>query len=236
MAADRVGNRPLLDSIKRLNNTAYMTESNLLPDTRTRLIAAGLHLFGRGGFDGTSTRELARRAETNVASIAYHFGGKAGLRQACAESIAHRVSSRMSLADADALPQDPQAALSEIEDTLRQFATMLYSAPEAEDFVPFLLRELTEPGEIAELIFTRLLLPRHVRLCRLWALATGRPAEADAVKLAVFAAIGQLLYFRIARPLVTRRMNWPGIGPDETAQITETVIANLRAAIERSRT
>ena len=62
-----------------------MPDSAQGESTRDKLIAAGLHLFGRKGFAATSTREIAARAGTNVASIAYHFGGKDGLRMACAE-------------------------------------------------------------------------------------------------------------------------------------------------------
>ena len=54
--------------------------------TRADLIAAGLHLFGHDGFAATSTRALAARAGTNVASIAYHFGSKAGLVRAAIEA------------------------------------------------------------------------------------------------------------------------------------------------------
>ena len=69
-----------------------MAESSDTTGTRAALIAAGLHAFGRDGFDGASTRAIARHAGTNVASIAYHFGSKAGLRMACAETVASRIA------------------------------------------------------------------------------------------------------------------------------------------------
>ena len=56
-----------------------MTSETQKTQTRQALIAAGLHLFGHQGYAATSTRELAGRAQTNIASIAYHFGGKSGL-------------------------------------------------------------------------------------------------------------------------------------------------------------
>ena len=52
---------------------------------------AGIRLFGAKGFEATSTREIASAANANIASIAYHFGGKEGLRLACAEMVGQRI-------------------------------------------------------------------------------------------------------------------------------------------------
>ena len=204
--------------------------------TRAKLIAAGLHLFGRGGFEGTSTRALAERAGTNVASIAYHFGSKAGLRQACALHVVEWLERAIVMPDAAPAPPDPQAALQEMEAAMRAFARMLLVSAEAGDFVPFVLRELTDPGDVAEQLFAQFFQPRHARFCTLWSAVTGQPAEAAEVKLAVFTFIGQILYFRIARPFVARRMEWGAIGPSEVDQIVDAVLENLRAAAERGRT
>ncbi len=56
--------------------------------TRAALIEAGLKLFGTHGYDAVSTRQIADAAEANIGSIAYHFGGKPGLRLACAQFVA----------------------------------------------------------------------------------------------------------------------------------------------------
>ena len=48
--------------------------------TRLALIRAALDLFGAKGFEAASTRDVAAAAGANLASIAYHFGGKEGLR------------------------------------------------------------------------------------------------------------------------------------------------------------
>lgn len=52
-------------------------------ETRQRFLDAALSLFAEHGFAGTSTRMLATAAGSNVASLAYHFGGKEGLYEAC---------------------------------------------------------------------------------------------------------------------------------------------------------
>ena len=59
------------------DNTASSAEQ-----TRKALVIAALKLFGTVGYDGASTREIAAAANANLGSIAYHFGGKEGLRLA----------------------------------------------------------------------------------------------------------------------------------------------------------
>ena len=59
--------------------------------TRLALVRAGLRLFGQRGFDGTSTRQIAAAAKANIGSIAYHFGGKEGLRLAAADHIVETI-------------------------------------------------------------------------------------------------------------------------------------------------
>lgn len=203
--------------------------------TRANLIDASLYLFGRKGYDGTSTRELAARAGTNVASIAYHFGGKAGLRAACAGRVAEQVSAVLDAGVMGSDPPTPQAASAQIEMLAGAFVRLIVGAPQARDMVAFMLRELTDPGEVADTLFTAFVEPRHIALCGLWATATGRSVDDEEIKLAIFAMIGQVLYFRLAQPFVARRMEWDDIGTAETRQIADVVIANLRDSIERLR-
>ncbi|GAA5542575.1 hypothetical protein Brsp02_03205 [Brucella sp. NBRC 113783] len=67
-------------------------ETSLPSDqTRMALIHAALRLFGSKGYDATSTREIAGFAKANIGSIAYHFGGKEGLRLAAADYIVETI-------------------------------------------------------------------------------------------------------------------------------------------------
>jgi hypothetical protein len=51
----------------------------------------------------------------------------------------------------------------------------------------------------------------------------------------VFSLIGPLLYFRIGRPIVARRMGWHHIGSEEARKIADLLIDNLHAIIEQER-
>jgi len=48
-------------------------------DTKTRIVEAALHLFALNGFEGTPTREIAKRAQVNISALNYHFRSKQNL-------------------------------------------------------------------------------------------------------------------------------------------------------------
>lgn len=206
-------------------------ESSPAPEgTRGALIEAGLRLFGRQGFAATSVRQLAQEADANIAAIAYHFGSKDGLRVACAEEFGRRMGAAMGAAQppADLTPNDARTELRRI---IRAMTAFLLGAQGASAVVPFMLRELAEDGPGIDAVYRGFAEPMHRRLCQLWGSATASDPESETVRLSVFALIGQLMYFRIGQPIVTRRMGWTGIGPTEIDKITNRLTSNLDALL-----
>lgn len=203
-------------------------------ETRTRLVRAALVLFGEKGFDATSTREIADAANANIGSIAYHFGGKDGLRQACAVYIVKMVSDAAGSVlplDRDTLPATRESAEALLARTVQTMVGFLVSRPEAGEVVQFILREMSRPTAALDTIYDGVFEPVHKKLCSLWETATGEPADSPGAKLAVFSIIGQVVYFRIGREAVKRRMGWSGFGDQEAAAVVEAVQANLSAII-----
>lgn len=209
--------------------------------TRRALVDAGLRLFGSKGFSATSTRELAAQANANVASIAYHFGSKEGLRRAIAETIAGTVRGVLDNAfdNADGpLPEgDPQArrraAAARVAAAIERVAMFLLASPMGALFPRFVLREMTEQSAAFDILYAGVFEPLHMRLCRLFAEATGGDPDSEDTKLSVFALIGPLLYFRIGAPAVQRRMGWSAYGPAEAGKIARTVETLVSARLEQ---
>jgi AcrR family transcriptional regulator len=204
--------------------------------TREALVLAALRLFGRQGFDGTSTREIAAAANANIGSIAYHFGGKDGLRMAAAD---HIVSTIQSVAGSvlghidqslDA-GMDREVAHRQLSAAVERMVGFIVARPEAGEIVQFMLRELAHPTDALDRIYAGVFEPTHKRLCRVWEVATGEPAESDRTKLTIFTLIGQVIYFRIAREPVMRRMGWSDIGPNEATQVIDVAKSNLDAIL-----
>ena len=201
--------------------------------TRQALIGAGLKLFGENGFAGTSTRQLAAAANANIGSIAYHFGSKEGLRAACAGFIVETIEDLASqaLSTTDPTTADPEAASRQLSAVLERMVAFVVASPEAGAIVQFILRELSQPTAALDIIYEGVFEPTHRRLCQIWAAATGDDADSERTRIAVFTMIGQIVYFRIGRVAVMRRMGWSGIGMREAAAIAAVARDNLAAML-----
>ena len=200
--------------------------------TRAALVRAALKLFGRQGFDGTSTREIAAEAKANIGSIAYHFGGKEGLHLACADFVVEKIQAiaRPALAEAEAA-SDAETAAEGLKKSIERIVSFFVASPEVSDFAQFVLRELSVPSPALDRLYAGVFEPTHAQLCRIWGQATGEPDESEATKIRVFMLIGQVVYFRIAREAVFRRMDWTDIGPEQAKAIAAIAIDNLAAVL-----
>lgn len=206
--------------------------------TRNALIIAALKLFGSVGYDGASTREIAAAAKANIGSIAYHFGGKDGLRMAVADHIVGLMQGVAARAIAQTQPEPPasaeQAAM-QLQRMVEGMFQFIVGSPQGGLVIPFMLRELTTPTDVFDRVYAGVFEPMHKRFCGAWALATGDPADSEETKIAVFTLIGQVLYFRLAQEPVMRRMGWSKYGDHQVAVLTTVVTRNLMAAIQARR-
>ena len=203
--------------------------------TRTALVRAALHLFGRQGYDGTSTREIAALAKANIGSIAYHFGGKDGLRLAAADYIVETIGGVARQAfggPAGAIATSvPDAAEAQIRVVLEGMVGFMLARPEAGEIVQFVLRELSTPSPALDRIYDGVFEPVHKRLCQVWAAAAGEDAESERTRITVFTLIGQVVYFRIARYPVMRRMGWSEMGQAEAGKVVAVAKDNVAAIL-----
>lgn len=201
--------------------------------TRQVLLREAIRLFGQKGFDGASTREIADAAGTNVASIAYHFGGKAGLHRACGEFIAAMMANASGQAgEAAGTPPDSREELLQmISAILQRMSVFLFSGTQSELVVPFVLREMTQPGEAFEAIYSGMMEPVHKRLCLLWSAVAGGDPNSDEVKLTIFSMIGQLLYFRIGAHAVARRLGRERLAEQDVGLICSVIESNISARL-----
>jgi TetR/AcrR family transcriptional regulator, regulator of cefoperazone and chloramphenicol sensitivity len=210
--------------------------------TRQKLLTAAIDVFGRRGFDGTSTRTLADAADVNLQAIPYYFGGKDGLYIAAAEHIAElikahvadlreRVRARLDEAEARGEPvgvAEARALLTEIAQSL----AVLFTNRASEQWVRFIIREQMEPTEAFNRLYDGVMKPTMEVAGRLLSIILDEPSGAEHLRLRVLSLLGSIMVFRIAHAAVLAQLEWKAIGPRE-ADLIRRLAAELVASINQ---
>lgn len=196
------------------------------PATAEDLLDAGIDLFGRHGYDGVSTRDLARAAGANVSAIRYHFGGKDELYVACLDHIVGLVGDRMRLAQdlaghARALADDDPARRARlVEQLVETLLDGFLGHPRIRRVLPMVLRELILPGPHFERVYAAVPGPLHETLTALVAWIDGTEPDAPATIVRTHALLGALVMFHVGRPILLRRLG-AGAAQDPGALVDE---------------
>jgi AcrR family transcriptional regulator len=112
-----------------------------MEQTRERLMAAAMDLVARTGIKGTTVRDLAQAASTNVAAVNYHFGSKHDLMSEAIVRIMLPVNRRRMQMLADA-PRDPTTGAIPVRDVLNCLFRPVLDSPIGPDGVRPYLRVL----------------------------------------------------------------------------------------------
>ncbi|MCC6983014.1 MAG: CerR family C-terminal domain-containing protein [Bauldia sp.] len=200
-------------------------------DTRARLVEAALDVFGHQGFEGATTREIAKAAEVNLAAIVYHFGSKEALYGAVAEHIVGQISARIGQPYAAVMQRvdtlGPDEARAAIRLLISNFVDMfMASGDEAARWARFVIREQLDPTPAFDIIYA-FMGRMHEVATKLVAIASGGDPESPEMKVKAFTLLGQGMIFRVAQELVLRRLGRPALGEEERALIKQTIFGHI---------
>ncbi len=178
--------------------------------TRQRLIETGLTLFGRYGFDGVTTRQLATTAQVNQAAIPYHFGGKEGVYLAIAEQIAASVGPQVNALQKNIHSrlnhEAPQTLLLECTVKLAEIA---FTPEHQSSWFIFLTREQFHPTAAFTILQRGFIQPAHQLIGELIAIITKTPVDTEENILLTQAYLGPLVGFACGKAMLNSRLNWP---------------------------
>jgi TetR/AcrR family transcriptional regulator, regulator of cefoperazone and chloramphenicol sensitivity len=197
--------------------------------TRQKLLTAALDVFGRHGFDGTTTRALANAAGVNLQAIPYYFGGKEGLYIAAAEHLAslitghvgdlrERIRGRLMAAERESRPLTVAEARAFLTDLAQTMVTVLVSR-ESESWARFLIREQMHPTEAFQRVYQGAMKPTLMIAARLIGIVLDEDPTSEHVRLRTFTLLGSLMVFRVAHAAVLAQMEWREIGPGQAEAI-----------------
>lgn len=198
--------------------------------TRQRLIAAGLLVFGRDGYEGASTRRLASEAGANVAAIAYHFGGKWGLYLAVAHQVARRsgavvgpLSEQVTAELAAAAPGRPELARI-VARVIGGLMDGLFTLRE-DGRAAFLIREMLAPSEAFDILYEGFLLPLNLMLSALAARALGLAPDEPAAVMRGHLLLGTVMPLIAGRVVIERRLGWSAMTAGHRRQAAAMAVA-----------
>ena len=203
--------------------------------TQTRLLETSVDFFGRLGFEGASTRDIARAPATTMSSITYHFGSKEGLYLAAADHIAAQISARtgplLDRVDAAEI-LDREIAIEQTLTVLDGVAEMMLGA-ETEYWARYIIREQQAPTDAFERIYQGAMRRIADTLIRLVAVARpdldDRRGRVTAVML-----FGQAMILRSGLAVVCRVLETHDLGEADRALLRQRLRANATSVLSQT--
>lgn len=167
-------------------------------EARNRLLLAALALFSAKGFSKASTREIAKAAGMNLASIAYYFGDKAGLYRA--------VFTDPHLNPHAQLPQHPGAApdlQTVVRHIVHSFVDPLKQGEQVQQCMKLYYREMLEPTGIWQDEIETSIRPLHEALTAALTHHLGLATPDDEVRRLAFAIAGLGVMVQLGHEVVS---------------------------------
>jgi TetR/AcrR family transcriptional regulator, regulator of cefoperazone and chloramphenicol sensitivity len=174
----------------------------------TTLLQTAIEQFGRLGFEGASTRDIARASGTAMSSITYHFGGKEGLYLAAADHIAESIAAMQAPVLEAVKLSGAVSREAAIEALLRiiDSMAMMMLRPESEDWARFIIREQQAPTEAFDRLYNGVM--KNVLGAVTGLLARVRPDYDDrTLRASAILLVGQTMMLRAGRAAVCRALD-----------------------------
>jgi len=208
-------------------------------ETRARIVATALRLFGEHGFDGASTRDIATAAGVNAPALQYYFDSKEGLYLACVEHIVEQVWGEMSevVEAAERLLKEraPDAELIEAFCAIQgRMAEWVFNFSGASEWRLFMARQQggTEPAAGFEILHERVNRRMSAVTAGIVGRLIGRSPRDSETLIRTMALQGQMVVFQIKRRSVLAALNWDSLTPARIGLLKRIVREHTAALLE----
>jgi len=200
---------------------------------RARLIEAAIKVFGLLGFEGASTRAVAKAAGVNLQAISYYFGGKDSLYLAVADHILGRLTAyigptrdRVRARLVEAKSGGPAIAAEEARELLTAVLSSMaevFVGQESESWARYMIREQMQPTEVFRRLYGALMGPLLEALRQLVGVILEEDPASERVRLRALALIGSVIVFRVGHAVVVAQLGWDEAKPEHVAKVQAIV-------------
>lgn len=204
-------------------------------ETRARIIAAAMQLFGEKGYEAASTRDIAAAAGVNAPALQYYFDNKEGVFRACIEYIANRAWETLSdvVIEAERLiaeGADDESLIEAYCDIQTRASEFKFKAADQDDWRLFMARQQAglDPDIGFEAVFRRISVRSVAVAAAIVGRLTGRPADDEEVRVRTVALSGQFQVFHVCRRMTLRLLDWEEIDAERQALVMKVVRDHTR--------
>ena len=174
--------------------------------TRARLLEAAGEVFADKGFRAATIREIIQRAKANVAAVNYHFGDKERLYIAVLR-YSHQCAGEL-------FPTDPgTGSHANVKQRLHAFVRGLIlrvlDKGRPAWHGKLMMQEVAEPTQALDGLVADFIRPQFGIISQLVSEISGLPISDRRVRLGARSVVGQVLFYRLAHPVLQR------LHPDE---------------------
>jgi AcrR family transcriptional regulator len=168
-------------------------------DTRERIVRAAGEVFGRHGFDGTTIRQITRRAGVNVAAVNYHFRDKA-------ELYLRVLREAKGLAEKITLSHYPGEPEEQLRSLIFTFVRALLDPNRPAWHMQVITQEMMRPTPALDTLVREITEPVFRHLRSVIGAVAGKPVPGTKLDLLAASILGQCLFYVRSRPMIERLM------------------------------
>ncbi len=208
-------------------------------DSKTKLLYSAFCEFAKNGFLGAKTRDIAERANINISSILYYFGGKKGMYAAALENIVDTVKamctdvfSRYQLVTESGSPEEARAFAKEI---VQRFLLILCNEDLSKDMKTVFLNEYSRPTEEFSILYDGLIFPVHKMMATLMSQASEGKIDIKDAYLYTFPLFSQMFVFASRKDTICSFMEWSEYGIPEKQKLLKYMIKQIDFLIDSNK-
>lgn len=196
-------------------------------DTKNKLLQSAVKEFAKNGFFGATTRDIAKRADINISSIVYYFGGKKGIYTAVLANIVDTIkdltTDMSEQYDLVMEKNDATEALDLLKNFTQRFLFLLCSGKISKDMKTLFFGEYWKPTDDFGILYDGVIFPFQKMFAELLTLACDNKIDIKDSYLYTFPIFAQLFVFSSRKRTICSLMEWQDYNETEKEKLLKYV-------------